>query len=453
MSLIASDLPRILGELRRDGTAVVTAPNGRTVHVDGTGNLDVTRQHVMQALTSLTVEAGLSEALAELDDPEVVGKTYLHVTTAADGQVRAELVSPPVPVPAPATPTVAAAPVHAAAPTDPAHNPGWRPRPEQEVPAGQPADAVAAAPRDPFERSFLTPSRSIERRPAQTGWRGAANKLGLRLAPTEGELSLRRAVRTVSQHWPGVRRVAVANGKGSAGKSPTAIMLSAVYARYGAGGVALIDNNPTRGTVGWRTEQGPHDATVLDLLPQIDTLMQASASHADLAGYLHHQPEDRFDVLRSKPDKLGAPFTADELDAVVQVLTRFYRLQVFDSGNDESASVWQRMIDLSTSLVVPTLARREWAETGRVMLNELRHRDEHGAALVSNAVVIVTNADAHKSADDVRAIADQFAGLVRGVATIPFDAGMVEGHLRWEGLQPRTRDAWVRAAALVADGF
>src|SRR5690606_37479237 len=162
------------------------------------GNLDVTRQHVMQALTSLTVEAGLSEALAELDDPEVVGKTYLHVTTAADGQVRAELVSPPVPVPAPATPTVAAAPVHAAAPTDPAPDPGWRPRPEQEVPAGQPADAVAAAPRDPFERSFLTPSRSIERRPAQTGWRGAANKLGLRLAPTEGED--RKSTRLNSSH-------------------------------------------------------------------------------------------------------------------------------------------------------------------------------------------------------------------------------------------------------------
>src|SRR5690606_12867779 len=144
-------------------------------------------------------------------------------------------------------------------------------------------------------------------------------------------------------------------------------------------GVAAVDNNPTRGTLGWRTEQGPHQASVTDLIPHIEHLLRAEASGSELPAFLHHQTEDRYDVLRSKPEKLGPPFTADEFDQVVSVLTKYYRILVFDSGNDETAPVWQRMIDTSTQLVVPTLARREWAEAGRLLLEELAQRDQHGA--------------------------------------------------------------------------
>lgn len=53
----------------------------------------------------------------------------------------------------------------------------------------------------------------------------------------------------------------MANGKGGAGKTPTTVLLSAVFARYGGAGVVAWDANQTRGTLGWRTEQGPHAAT------------------------------------------------------------------------------------------------------------------------------------------------------------------------------------------------
>jgi len=417
--------PDVTGTLYPDGSAVLTH-HGRQVNVQPTGSLDQARYQVVEAVSQLAREAGVSGLHVRLSDPEVSHPTDLRVSVSADTAPSVEVLS---------------------APTQTLGDAAQQPAPERPAAGQEP-------PSDPFARSFLQqPGRRADRRPARTGWRGAINRLGLRLPPNEEEAALRRAVHTVSQHWPGVRRVAIANGKGSASKTPTSIMLSAVYGRHGSGGVVLIDNNPNRNTLSWRTEQGAHDATVRDLLPALDTLLRPEASHADLAGYLHHQSEDGFDVLRSTPRKLTRPFTADELEGVVQLLSRYYRIQVFDSGNHETDEVWQRMITLSTSLVVPTLARTEWAESARLMLQELRDRDQHGATLVANAVVIVSNADQHKSPADVQAIADGFAPLVRGVAVIPFDRGMVEGHLRWDGIRPSTRDAWVHAAALVADGF
>ena len=127
------------------------------------------------------------------------------------------------------------------------------------------------------------------------------SRIGLQMAPSAAERNERADVQAVSQHWPGPRTIAVVNGKGGAGKTPSTILLSAAFARYGGAGVLAWDNNQTRGTLGWRTEQGPHEATLLDLLPETDRLLSTTAQSADLAHFVHHQTRDKFDVLRSKP--------------------------------------------------------------------------------------------------------------------------------------------------------
>ena len=160
--------------------------------------------------------------------------------------------------------------------------------------------------------------------PAATGLRGALNQFGLHLAPTERERAERADAAAVAQHWAGPRTIAVVNGKGGATKTPTAILLSAIFARYGGAGVIAYDNNSTRGTLGWRTQQGPHDATVIDLLPHIDHLLSPQAQAAEISGFVHHQREDRYDVLRSRPEVLAdaqADAGADSFDAVHSVLT------------------------------------------------------------------------------------------------------------------------------------
>ncbi|WP_147017952.1 ParA family protein, partial [Kocuria turfanensis] len=135
--------------------------------------------------------------------------------------------------------------------------------------------------------------------PAQHGWRGALNSMGLRLGPSAAELSQRQDEAAVSAHWAGPRTIAVLNPKGGAGKTPTVICLAAVFARLSGGGVLAWDNNNSLGSLGWRTFDAGHEATVVDLLGRTEHFMTSDARVGDLSGYVHHQPADRYDVLRS----------------------------------------------------------------------------------------------------------------------------------------------------------
>lgn len=301
--------------------------------------------------------------------------------------------------------------------------------------------------------SFLTTEHVEE--PATQGIRGAITRAGLRVPPSAAERAEREDTFAVSQHWPGPRTIAVVNGKGGAGKTPTTVLLSAVFARWGGAGVLAWDHNQTRGTLGWRTEAGPHNATVLDLLPRVEALLGTAAQSADLAHHVHHQTGDRFDVLRSQPIALAADqrLTPSDVDAVWRVASKYYRIVLMDSGNDESDPAWQSMIDHADQIVVATTTRDDHAEAGALLLEALAQRDEHSAHLAENAVAVITQADPRASRADIRRVADGYRELLRDVATIPHDPSMVDGRLRWGALRSPTRRAWLAAAAAVARGL
>jgi len=300
-------------------------------------------------------------------------------------------------------------------------------------------------------RSFL--ARHEDASPATTGWRGWLTRVGLRTGPSPAELLEREQVRAVSRHWPGPRTIAVVNGKGGAGKTPTTVLLSALFARHGGSGVLAWDNNETRGTLGWRTEQGPHQGHVLALLPDAGRLMLPDARAADLAAYVHHQSADKYDVLRSNPALLPHQqrLTAQDFDAVHQVAAKYYRLIVIDSGNDETAPHWLRMIDHADQLVVATTTRPDHAEAGRLLLEALHQRDERSAALADAAVVIVSQADREEAS--AHEIAAGFAGISRAAVTVPYDPAIRAPWLRLDALRPVTQDAYRAAAAVVAEGL
>lgn len=307
---------------------------------------------------------------------------------------------------------------------------------------------------------LVTETRSA---PATKGWRGALNKLGMRLDPSVEEQSERDDIQTVSQHWPGPRTIAVVNRKGGANKTPTVALLSAVLARYGGGPVVAWDNNESQGTLGWRTEKGAHNSSVLDLVAAADTLLAPAANSADLAHYVHHQTADKFDVLRSDEDEEGDhEVTAEEVETAHRVLSKFYRLLVMDSGNTARAANWRRMIDHTTQLVVSVTAMEDRAEAARKTLETLDARGGHNAELAENAVVIVSEAtDAARGSSDARKresheaqrIAEGFRPLVRDVIRVPYDPALVNGVIRYDALRPETQRAWLAAAAAVAKGF
>jgi cellulose biosynthesis protein BcsQ len=438
-----SDQPTVYATVRADSTGVLDV-DGVTHEVTGTDDADVRRQLLAQVTGRARIHG--RRVLLVTDDELGQGRLFVH----PDGKVEAvgEFVyaaTAPEPAEAAEAAPVAIAPAPISAPAP--------------VPAPTPVvtttDAVsvesAVSERRAARASFLVQEAPQE--PATKGWRGLLNRAGVHVAPSAEEMAERSDIHLVSQHWAGPRTVSIANGKGGANKTPTTALLAAVFARYGGSGVLAWDNNETRGTLGWRTEQGGHDATVQDLLPHTERLLSPGAQSSDLAHFVHHQTGDKYDVLRSNPIALSADqkITRAEFSNLHEVASKYFRLVFIDSGNDESAERWQQMIDQTHQLVIATTALGEHAEAGALLLEALAQRDDRSAQLAANAVVIVSQSE--KNGSGAQAIADNFTGLARQAVTIPYDDALHGGKIRYEALAPATQRAWLAAAAAVAAGL
>ncbi|MBF0816590.1 ParA family protein, partial [Microbacterium paludicola] len=104
-------------------------------------------------------------------------------------------------------------------------------------------------------------------------------------------------------------------------------------------------------------------------------------------------------------------------------------------------------------IVLATTTRAEHAEAGALLLEALADRDARSASLVENSVAIVSQADPHASAAEVRSVVDGYRDLSRDVAAIPYDPAMAGGYLHFTALRPATRRAWLGATAAIARGL
>jgi len=193
----------------------------------------------------------------------------------------------------------------------------------------------------------------------------------------------------------------------------------------------------------------------MDLLPETGLLQSPAAQSAMLAKFVHHQTDDKYDVLRSNPNVLASEqkVTKADFDALHSVASKYFRLNVVDSGNDESAERWLRMIDHTDQLVIATTTVEEHAEAGALLLEALQERGGKYAELARGAVVIVSQADRNGTEAQARRVAEAFKVLARAAVTIPYDPALVKGQIRYASLRPATQRAWLRAAAAVAGGL
>ncbi|HET9348218.1 MAG TPA: chromosome partitioning protein ParA, partial [Arthrobacter sp.] len=231
--------PNIRAIVRDNGTAeVIVAGNSRIVPAG-----DSVQELRNNALALIVGEAQTLQrpVRVRIEDPEGHGELIVHPDNKiesvsydpAPARRRAEApettpatVAPAIidTVPAPA-PEPVAAPAESApapAPAAPVDAQPWPTAPATATQESQTAAVVEeAAPtrRSLKETSFLVSAPVLE--PATQGWRGTLTRLGLRMDPSEEELTEREDIRTVSQHWPGPRTIAVVNRKGGANKTPT----------------------------------------------------------------------------------------------------------------------------------------------------------------------------------------------------------------------------------------
>ena len=413
------------------------------VGADGTSRQESAAPATVQVPAESGATAERAAAPVESPEPE-------PVPAAAEEDLAAPApVESLAPVAAAAEEDQAVAPVAA---TSTAPNPFLGGRPSTTRPVA--AEPAAAGSRRESLPSFV--DRPEVDAPAQHGWRGALNQLGLSLAPSAAELSQRKDEAAVSAHWPGPRTIAVLNPKGGAGKTPTVICLSAMFARLSGGGVLAWDNNNSLGSLGWRTFDAGHESTVVDLLGRTEHFMTSDARVGDLSGYVHHQPADRYDVLRSDDrsgDQERHMVTGEEVDRLHAVAAKYYRAIVMDSGNTERGANWQAMIGHADQVVIPVKSVDDAAEGASRVLAALHAGDAHAQELARNAVVVVLCCEPGHQKTKAKELAEEFAPYVRAVATIPYDRALVEGRVRFSAMTPATRRAWLRAGAAVREGL
>jgi MinD-like ATPase involved in chromosome partitioning or flagellar assembly len=338
----------------------------------------------------------------------------------------------------------------------------WNPQqyPAAYGPPPQPSTPAVTQPRpegptptaDDFARRRATrPSEPV----ATMGMRGAITKgtLGLvTLTPGRHEQEYRHDVEMVRRNFGGLRQVTVVNPKGGAGKTVAVLLLAMTFGQKRGGYVLAWDNNETQGTLGMRALQDFHTRTVRDLLRDLDHFRGAQGRVGDLSQYVRAQGEGMFDVLASDESATaGEMLNAYSFGEIREVVSRFYKLIMVDTGNNVRAQNWQAAIDATDQLVVTMSGRNDSAETAARMLDHLEQQGRH--RLVRQAVTVVSMPPSRRDLD-IPAISRHFAARTRTVLLAPYERFIDSGEpIRYPQLSSATRNAWLKIASAVAEGL
>jgi MinD-like ATPase involved in chromosome partitioning or flagellar assembly len=290
---------------------------------------------------------------------------------------------------------------------------------------------------------------------ATTGARGAARRgtFGLlRLRPSQDEDDLRTALTDVRRNFGGLRQVTVVNPKGGAGKTVATLMLGLAFGRSRGGFVLTWDNNETQGTLGMRAQPDPHGRTVRDLLRDLDRFRGGAGRIGELAAYVRTQDDAMFDVLASdEAATAGEMLTARAFRDLREVVGRFYKLIIVDTGNNVRAENWQAALDATDQLVITMSTRNDSAETAARLLDHLEQTGRR--ELVRRAVTVLTMPPTRDESHPAR-VERHFTARCRAVLRVPYDRHLDAGDpVDYRSVSPDSRAAWLRAAASIANGL
>lgn len=490
---VATRLPEIRAEVRADGTGELSV-DGVVQHIRTT-TLSDAGAAVTARIAALAQAAG--QALpAQVRDPDGLWSLLIYPDGAVDEAPPGTGPQPAVPeapsadaahdaatsqAPAPSSPSVgtpaAAAP---AAPTAPAPASGEVPQagapqaattstptpaqdepeavsgplhvpPGSRVPVSGPADDL------PTLDDLLAARHGAAGGPAERGFRKGVRYATFGLVkpgPGRKEQRQRALAAAVRRPFDGPRTVAVINPKGGAHKTTATMLLAATFGLQRGGYTLAWDNNETRGTLGWRSAHTEHSRTAVDLHQALPGLGRGGTVRiGDLDGFVRTQTTEQFDVLASDEDaSSAASVDADAFRSLHQVLSRFYRVLVIDTGNNMRASNWQAAVRAADQIVIVSTIREDTAQSAAWALDALRAAGAGDA--VRSAVTILSAPDPKVDKDLRKRLRSHFGALTRAVVEVPYDPALVSGGpIQYERLKPATRDAWLRATAVVADGL
>ncbi|MFB6610917.1 MinD/ParA family protein [Agromyces sp. NPDC056379] len=443
-----------------DGVTVfLTSATEADVHADGAVvgiqavDGDALRDRVVAFVQERAQRLGVPATAALIDDSSHWTLTVEpdgRVTEAPTGLVTESFEPRPTTAPIPTIPAtpVAAAP-GAASPVAAA------PVAAAPVAAGSATPPAEPKPHRPTVEDLLSSRPRQRPLKATMGWQGRVRRMSGGLIspkPSATEQTRHDQTNRVQKRLDGPRTIVVLNPKGGAHKTTSTLLLAATFGRLRGGSTLAWDNNETRGTLGWRAQHTPHHRTAVDLLGDLDRFENPSvASLSQLDDYVRTQVDARFDVLASDEDA-AATSTIDDaaFDRLHRTLSRYYRLLIVDTGNNMRASNWVAAVAAADQLVIVSTVREDTAASAAWLLDGLAEKGFGDK--VDRAVTILTSPSEKPDRELEQRLADHFGALTAAVTTIPYDAALVDGGtIDFDALSPETHDAWLNAAAVVAD--
>ncbi|MFG1813374.1 MinD/ParA family protein [Kribbella sp. NPDC049174] len=282
--------------------------------------------------------------------------------------------------------------------------------------------------------------------PAERGIRSA-----LRLRPGSTERMERIARATAATAFRRPVTIVVANPKGGSGKTPTTLLLAGALGQARGGGVVAWDNNELRGNMHLRTHDTNSRSTVTDMLQAMPMLTQPDARLGDVAAYLRHQVAGQYDVLTSATTTY-AQIEAKDFDQIHRLLSRFYKVLVIDTGNNEGSSNWREAMKAADALVIPIKWKSLSCAAAVQMLEELDNQGPEAQRLIRRAVIAVSNGPGDVNKEVEKQLRSYFESRAAAVVDIPTDQHIAaEGPLDHSALQPTTRRAALELAAKVSE--
>ncbi|MBI3690532.1 MAG: MinD/ParA family protein [Mycolicibacterium aromaticivorans] len=254
-------------------------------------------------------------------------------------------------------------------------------------------------------------------------------------------------VAQVNRPLQGCYKIALLSLKGGVGKTTVTATLGVTFATIRGDRVIAVDANPDRGTLSQKVPlETP--ATVRHLLRDAEKIER----YSDVRGYTSQGPS-RLEVLASESDPaVSEAFSATDYDKALAVLERFYSLVLTDCGTGLLHSAMSSVLSQADALVVVSSGSVDGARSASATLDWL---DAHGHQdLVRRSVCVINAVRPRSGKVDMQKVVDHFSRRCRAVCVVPFDPHLEEGaEIDLERLKPKTREALVQLAAVVADGF
>ncbi|MCT7372049.1 MULTISPECIES: MinD/ParA family ATP-binding protein [Mycolicibacterium] len=281
----------------------------------------------------------------------------------------------------------------------------------------------------------------------QTGWRKGlykATRINLGLSASEAHWNdLKRRLKV---NLRGRYVIAVMQEKGGVTKTTTSAIIGAVLAQYRDEKVVAIDANPASGNLAERIDE-PSTESWRGLNND-----QHLVNYSDFRNYLGKDSHSGLEVLGS--DSGPVPMSGTDLYEAWGRLQKLYPIAIVDCGTQHLDDVTRAILDYLPvdALVVPSTTSLDSAKAASRTLNWLM---EHGYPhLVREAVVIVSNTKKVDAGAQVKQLHKDFERVVRSVHTVGFDPHLSDAvAIDISRLQPQTWQAYVEAAASLADGF